>query len=83
MIDELKDLLIEELHLEGVSPDDIKPDAPLFNDGLGLDSIDALELAVALDKKYGVKIKAGDDKNIEIFASLNNLAQFLSEQRQR
>ena len=57
MIDELKGLLIEELHLEGVSPDDIKPDAPLFNDGLGLDSIDALELAVALDKKYGVKSK--------------------------
>jgi len=81
MIDELKGFLIEELHLEGVSPDDINPDAPLFNEGLGLDSIDALELAVALDKKYGVRIKAGDERNVEIFASLNKLAQFLSEQQ--
>ena len=81
MIDELKELLIRELHLDDVSPEDIDPDAPLFNEGLGLDSIDALELAVALDKKYGVKIKSSDERNIEIFASLSNLARFLSEQQ--
>ena len=57
VIDELKTLLISELHLEDTTPDDIDPGAPMFRDGLGLDSIDALELAVVLDKKYGIKIK--------------------------
>lgn len=81
MIDELKGFVIKELHLEDVTPDDIDPDAPLFNEGLGLDSIDALELAVALDRQYRVKIKSGDDRNIEIFASLRNLAKFVEEHR--
>ncbi|MCB1791394.1 MAG: acyl carrier protein [Gammaproteobacteria bacterium] len=81
MIDELKAFLITELHLEDVSADDIDADAPLFNDGLGLDSIDALELAVALDRKYGVKIKSGDDRNVEIFSSLRSLATFVDQNR--
>ncbi len=83
MIDELKLLLINELNLEDISPQDIDADAPLFKEGLGLDSIDALELAVVLDKKYGVKIKSDDDRNSNIFASLNSLASFISENRNR
>lgn len=83
MIDELKALLIEELNLEDISPDDIDASAPLFKDGLGLDSIDALELAVVLDKKYGIKIKSDDDQNESIFASLDSLARFVSENRSR
>lgn len=83
MIDELKTLLISELNLEDVTADDIAADAPLFRDGLGLDSIDALELAVILDKKYGIKIKSSDERNKEIFSSLNALADFITENRTR
>jgi len=81
--DELKALLISELNLEDITPDDIDPSAPLFRDGLGLDSIDALELAVVLDKKYGIKIKSSDERNKEIFSSLNALADFISDNRTR
>lgn len=83
MIDELKTLLISELNLEDVTADDIAVDAPLFREGLGLDSIDALELAVILDKKYGIKIKSSDERNKEIFSSLNALADFITENRTR
>lgn len=83
VIDELKTLLISELNLEDISPDDIDPAAPLFRDGLGLDSIDALELAVILDKKYGIKIQASDERNEQIFSSLNALAGFVAENRAR
>lgn len=83
MIDELKALLISELNLEDITPDDINANAPLFRDGLGLDSIDALELAVILDKKYGIKIKSSDERNKEIFSSLNALADFITENRTR
>lgn len=81
VIDELKTLLINELNLEDMSPDDIDENAPLFGDGLGLDSIDALEIAVILDKEYGIKIKSGDDRNSEIFSSLKALADFISDNR--
>ena len=83
MIGELKALLISELNLEDITPDDIDASAPLFRDGLGLDSIDALELAVVLDKKYGIKIKSSDERNKEIFSSLNALADFISDNRTR
>jgi len=83
VIDELKTLLISELNLEDISADDIDPAAPLFRDGLGLDSIDALELAVILDKKYGIKIQASDERNQQIFSSLNALAEFVIENRAR
>jgi len=83
VIDELKALLISELNLEDITPDDIDPSAPLFRDGLGLDSIDALELAVVLDKKYGIKIKSSDERNKEIFSSLNALADFITDNRTR
>ncbi len=81
MIDELKTLLISELNLEDISPDDIDETAPLFGDGLGLDSIDALEIAVILDKEYGIKIKSGDNRNTEIFSSLQALSDFVTENR--
>ena len=83
MIDELKALLISELNLEDITPDDIDASAPLFRDGLGLDSIDALELAVILDKKYGIKIKSSDERNKEIFSSLNALTDFIIDNRTR
>lgn len=83
MIDELKALLIDELNLEDVTAADIDEQAPLFREGLGLDSIDALELAVILDQKYGVKIKSDDERNADIFSSLSALADFVSENRTR
>lgn len=81
LTDELKNLLIEGLRLEDLTPDDIDPDAPLFGAGLGLDSIDALELGVMLDRIYGVKITTGDERNPRIFASLKALAEFVAAHR--
>lgn len=75
---ELKRLLIEVLNLEDVSVDDIESDAPLFGDGLGLDSIDALELGVAIRKKYDVQMDADSEVTREHFASIANLARFIS-----
>ncbi|BCX89891.1 acyl carrier protein [Methylomarinovum tepidoasis] len=83
LIDELKSMLIEGLHLEDVTPDDIDPEAPLFGDGLGLDSIDALEIGVMLDRRYGIKITSDDKRNPQIFASLASLADFVAAHRQR
>lgn len=83
LVTELKELLIEGLHLEEIEPSDIDPEGLLFGDGLGLDSIDALEIAVMLDRKYGVRIVSGDDRNRQIFASLNALAEFVAEKRTR
>lgn len=83
LINELKTLLIEGLHLEDIEADEIDVDEPLFGDGLGLDSIDALEIAVLLDRQYGVKITSEDDKNHEIFASLTALAKFIAENRSK
>jgi acyl carrier protein len=81
LINELKSLLIEELLLEDIVADDILPDEPLFGEGLGLDSIDALEIAVLLDRQYGIKITAEDNRNQAIFASLNSLAEFVAANR--
>jgi len=81
LIDELRILLIEELLLEDIEPEDILADEPLFGNGLGLDSIDALEIAVLLDRQYGIKITAEDNRNHAIFASLNSLAEFIAANR--
>jgi len=81
MIGELKRLLIKELNLEDLAPEDIDENMPLFGDGLGLDSIDALELAVILERKYNVKIKADDSRNQEIFSTVASLAKFVEENR--
>ncbi len=81
LIEELKALLIEGLHLEEIAPADIDPQAPLFGEGLGLDSIDALEIGVMLDRQYGIKIVSDDERNHQIFASLQSLADFVAERR--
>ncbi len=78
---ELKALIIEVLDLEDITTDDINSEEPLFVDGLGLDSIDALELGVALQKRYGVKIEAEGEQTRELFASVKNLAKFVSENK--
>lgn len=71
---ELKQLIIDALDLEDISVDDIDSDAPLFVEGLGLDSIDALELGLALQKRYGVKIDADSAETKKHFSSVNSLA---------
>jgi len=78
---ELKELIIEALMLEDLEVEDIDDDEPLFVEGLGLDSIDALELAMAIDKKYGVRIKADDEQNKQIFSNVRSLAQFVGQHR--
>lgn len=83
LIEQLKTMLIEGLRLEDVLPDDISPDAALFGEGLGLDSIDALEIGVMLDRQFGVRISSGDERNTQIFASLRSLAEFVAANRTR
>jgi acyl carrier protein len=75
--DELKALIIETLDLEDISADDIVDSAPLFNEGLGLDSIDALEIGVALQKRYGIKLDPEADDVKRHFASIADLAQLV------
>ena len=81
LVDEIKDLIIEALELEDVSPADIDASEPLFGDGLGLDSIDALELGLALQEKYKVKIDASDSATRDHFQSVDSLAAFVSSSR--
>lgn len=71
---ELAELLVESLNLESIAPAGIDPDAPLFGAGLGLDSIDALELSLAISKKYGFQLRSDNDENRRIFASLRALS---------
>jgi acyl carrier protein len=74
---ELAELIVTALNLEGVDPAGIDPDAGLFGTGLGLDSIDALELALEISKRYGVQLKADDEDNKRIFASLRSLTDYV------
>ena len=78
---EIKALIIESLMLEDVQAQDIANDVPLFGDGLGLDSIDALELAIAVERQFGVTIQADDERNKEIFACVNALASHIIAER--
>jgi acyl carrier protein len=75
---EVAELIVAVLNLE-IDPETIDPEAPLFYEGLGLDSIDALEMALELSKKYSVELRADDEKNSQIFASLRNLAGYVTE----
>lgn len=79
--DEIKDLIIKTLELDEISPEDIIDDEPLFIDGLGLDSIDALELGMALKKKYNITMDSNKEKNKQYFKSVNTLAEFVRNNR--
>ena len=74
---EIKRLIVETLMLEDVEAEDIETEAPLFGEGLGLDSIDALELALAIHKKFGVKTSPDDERNREYFFSVASLRGFI------
>ncbi len=76
----LKQQIIDALNLEGVTPEDIDDDAPLFGDGLGLDSIDALEIIVILDKYYGIKL-ANASEGKAIFKSIGSIADYIEKHR--
>jgi acyl carrier protein len=78
---EIKLLIIESLNLEDVGADDIDPEAPLFVEGLGLDSIDALELGLALQKRYGVTLSAESEETRRHFASVRALTRFVADSR--
>ena len=78
---EMADLLIEVLNLEDIEAEEINPEEPLFGDGLGLDSIDALEIALAISQKYNVQMKAEDESTKEAFTSLATLSQFVEENK--
>ena len=78
---EIACLIIETLNLEDLVPEDIDPEAPLFGEGLGLDSIDALELALAISKTYGFQLRSDDAENKRIFASLRALSQHIEKNR--
>lgn len=80
---EIKDLIISSLALEDITPEDIDASQPLFVKGLGLDSIDALELGLALQRRYGVTVSADSDETRRHFGSVQALAAFVSAQRTR
>jgi acyl carrier protein len=75
--DRLKQLIVETLALEDVDPASIETEAPLFGEGLGLDSIDALELALAIHTEFGVKTRENDEKNREYYHSVRSLSDFI------
>lgn len=77
---ELAGLLVSALNLE-VSPDEIVPDEPLYGEGLGLDSIDILEIALVVSKRYGIELRADDEQNKKIFSSLRALAGHIQAHR--
>lgn len=78
---DLKRMIIETLELEDITPDDIEDQAPLFGEGLGLDSIDALELGLALQKRYGIKLDAEAEDTRRHFASLAALQSLVEARR--
>ena len=74
----IKRLIVENLHLDGMRPEMIDEEAPLFGDGLGLDSVDALELVVALEKEFGIRIKSSEMER-EAFSSVSTLSRFIED----
>ena len=80
---EIKELIISSLSLEDITPDDIDTGAPLFVEGLGLDSIDALELGLALQKRYGVTLAADSEETRRHFASVRTLGAFVANHRRQ
>ena len=78
---QIKEVIVSSLQLEDVKPEDIDDAEPLFGTGLGLDSIDALELGVALKKKFGVKLSAESADNKKHFASVDALAEYIAAEK--
>ena len=78
---QLAELIVESLSLEDVSASDIRPEVPLFGDGLGLDSIDALELALAITRKYAIQLRADDENMEQIFGTLRSLSADIVDKR--
>jgi len=79
---ELAELIVEALNLE-IQAAEIEPSAPLYREGLGLDSIDILEIALAVSKKYGFQLRSDDSDNIKTFSSLRNLNEHVQQNRAR
>lgn len=80
LIPEVAALIVEALNLD-MAPAEIAPDAPLFGEGLGLDSIDVLEIALVVSKRYGFQLKSDNQDNVRIFASLRALTEHIASQR--
>jgi len=76
---ELKQLIVTTLRLEGIRPEDIDSEQPLFNEGLGLDSIDGLELGIALVKTYKIELSQNTEENKQYFTSIKNLVSFIQQ----
>ncbi|QBM29257.1 MULTISPECIES: phosphopantetheine-binding protein [Hydrogenophaga] len=77
---EVAALIVEALNLD-VTPEDIQPDDPLYGEGLGLDSIDMLEISLVISKQYGFQLKSDNENNVKIFASLRSLSEHIASQR--
>ena len=77
----IKEIIVETLALEDVEPTSIETDAPLFGEGLGLDSIDALELALAFHKEFGVRTQENDENNRQYYYSVASLVKFITEKQ--
>ena len=80
LLPEVAALIVEALNLE-LAPEEIEPDAPLFGEGLGLDSIDVLEIALVISKRYGFQLRSDNADNVRIFASLRALTAYIASQR--
>jgi acyl carrier protein len=80
LLHDLAELVVAALNLE-MSPEEIEPDAPLYGEGLGLDSIDILEIALVVSKRYGFQLRSDDKDNVTIFSSLRHLAQHIADNR--
>jgi len=78
---EVAELIVEALNLEDISAAEIEPEAPLFREGLGLDSIDALEIAMAISQKYGFQLRSDDPDNASIFSTLRQLALHIEKNK--
>ena len=82
LLPEVAELIVEALNLE-MTPGEIAPDAPLFGEGLGLDSIDVLEIALVISKRYGFQLRSDNEDNVRIFSSLRTLAAPIAAQRSK
>ena len=80
LLAEVAELIVSALNLD-LNPSEIESDAPLFGEGLGLDSIDVLEIALVVSKRYGFQLRSDNDDNLRIFSSLRNLAAYIAQQR--